>query len=120
MTMGRRRIDFYRTEDGRCPTQEFLDSLPAKTGQKVVWVLKLIQELETVPSTYFKKLESTDDLWECRVQFRGNTYRLLAFLSEGGTIVLTHGFSKKTQKTPRNEIERAETYKKDFKRRHAL
>jgi hypothetical protein len=57
-----RRIDFYRTEDGRCPTQDFLDTLPAKAAQKVVWVLKLIKELEAVPSTYFKKLEGTDDI----------------------------------------------------------
>jgi phage-related protein len=113
----RRRIDFYRTEDGKCPTQEFLDALPAKTGQKVVWVLRLIQELETVPSTYFKKLEATDDIWECRVQLGSSTYRLLGFFSEGGVIILTHGFSKKSQKTPRNEIERAESYKKDFMRR---
>jgi phage-related protein len=114
----RRRIDFYRTEDGRCPTREFLDTLPAKTGQKVVWVLKLIQELETVPSTYFKKLEATDDIWECRVQLGSNTYRLLGFFSEGGVIILTHGFPKKSQKTPRNEIKRAESYKKDAIRRH--
>jgi phage-related protein len=91
--------------------------LPAKTGQKVVWVLRLIQELETVPSTYFKKLEATDDIWECRVQLGSSTYRLLGFFSEGGVIILTHGFSKKSQKTPRNEIERAESYKKDFMRR---
>jgi phage-related protein len=115
--MDQRRIDFYRTEEGRCPMKEFLDALPAKAGQKVVWVLKLIQELEVVPSTYFKKLEATDDIWECRVQWGPNTYRLLGFISEKRVIVLTHGFLKKSQKTPRNEIERAEAYKKDFMRR---
>jgi len=115
--MDQRRIDFYRTKEGRCPMEEFLDALPAKAGQKVVWVLKLIQELEVAPSTYFKKLEATDDIWECRVQLGSNTYRLLGFISEKGVIVLTHGFLKKSQKTPRNEIERAETYKKDFMRR---
>jgi phage-related protein len=114
----RRKIDFYRTEDGRCPTREFLDKLTDKAAQKVVWVLKLLQELEMVPSTYFKKLEATDDIWECRVQLGSSTYRLLGFFSEGGIIILTHGFSKKSQKTPRNEIERAESYKKDFTRRH--
>jgi phage-related protein len=110
----RRRIDFYWTEDGRCPMQEFFDALPAKTGQKVIWALKLIQELETIPSTYFKKLEATDDIWECRVKLGSNTYRFLGFLLGKGVIVLTHGFSKKSQKTPRNEIERAKAYKKDF------
>ncbi len=116
--MDKRRIDFYRTEDGKCPTQEFLDTLPAKTGQKVVWVLKLIQELEAVPSTYLKKLEGTDNIWECRVQLGSNIYRFLGFFFQKGVVVLTHGFSKKSQKTPKGEIERAESYKKDFMRRH--
>ncbi len=115
--MNKREVEFYRTEDGRCPAQEFLDSLPDKVGQKVVWVLKLIQELEMIPSTYFKKLEAADDIWECRVQLGSNAYRILAFFSEKAVIVLTHGFSKKSQKTPRNEIERAEAYRKDFMRR---
>jgi len=118
MPVDKRTIYFYTTEDGRCPTQEFLDALPAKTAQKVVWVLKLIQELETVPSTYFKKLEGTDDIWECRVQLGSNIYRFLGFFFQKGVIVLTHGFSKKSQKTPRSEIERAESHKKDFIRRH--
>ncbi len=116
--MDKRRIDFYKTENERCPTQEFLDTLPAKTAQKVVWVLKLIQELETVPSIYFKKLEGTDDIWECRVQSGPNIYRFLGFFFQKGVIVLTHGFSKKSQKTPRSEVERAESYKKNFMMRH--
>jgi phage-related protein len=115
--MDKRRVDFYRTKDGKCPAQEFLDSLPDKAAQKVVWVLKLLQELEMVPSTYFKKLEATDDIWECRVQHGSNAYRLLGFFSENGLIVLTHGFSKKSQKTPRSEIDQAESYKIDFIRR---
>jgi phage-related protein len=115
--VNKREVEFYRTEDGECPTQEFLDSLPDKVARKVVWVLKLIQDLEMIPSTYFKKLEAAEDLWECRVQLGSNAYRFLAFFSENSVIVLTHGFSKKSQKTPRHEIERAEAYKKDFMRR---
>lgn len=115
--MNKRGIEFYRTEDGRCPTQEFLDSLPGKVAQKVIWVLKLIQDLEMIPSAYFKKLDATDDIWECRIQFGSNAYRFLAFFSANAVIILTHGFSKKSQKTPRNEIERAEAYKRDFMRR---
>jgi phage-related protein len=115
--VNKREIDFYRTENGRCPTREFLDTLPDKAGQKVVWVLKLIQDLEMIPSAYFKKLEATDNIWECRVRVGSNAYRFLAFFLENAVIVLTHGFSKKSQKTPRKEIERAEAYKKDFMRR---
>jgi phage-related protein len=117
--MNKRDIRFYRTMDGKCPIEEFLDSLSDKTVQKITWVLKLVQDLEMVPSTYFKKLEATDDIWECRIQFGSQNYRLLGFFFESSFIILTHGFSKKSQKTPRSEIERAEAYRKDFMRRNA-
>ncbi len=45
-----KEIVFYRTESGKCPVEEFLDSLTAKQAQKVVWVLNLIEELDDVPS----------------------------------------------------------------------
>ncbi|MGO8766062.1 MAG: type II toxin-antitoxin system RelE/ParE family toxin [Limisphaerales bacterium] len=60
-----------------------------------------------------KKLEGTDDLWEVRVEFGGDAFRLLGFLDAGGLIVLTHGFAKKTQKTPEREIALAEQRKRD-------
>ena len=62
-----REIIFYRTESGKCPVEEFLDSLPAKEAQKVTWVLKIIEELPRVPRQYFKKLSNTDDIWEVRI-----------------------------------------------------
>jgi phage-related protein len=117
MVMGKQEVNFYRTEDGRCPIEDFLNSLPGKAGQKVVWVLKLIEDLEMILATYFKKLEATEGIWECRVQFGSNAYRLLGFFSGDGKLILAHGFSKKSQQTPKNEIERAETYKRDFARR---
>ena len=51
-----RKILFYETISGRKPIEDFLDQLPAKTAQKVTWVLKLIEDLERVPSKYFKKM----------------------------------------------------------------
>ncbi len=90
-----------------------MDSLPGKAAQKVVWVLKLIEDLEIVPSRYFSKLTGTEDIWECRVGFGSNIYRLFGFL-HAGEVILTHGLVKKTQKTPRSEIERAEAIKKEY------
>jgi len=69
------------------------------------------------PFGLLQKTRGTDDIWECRVRLGSNAYRFLAFFSENAVIVLTHGFSKKSQKTPRREIERAEAYKEDFMRR---
>jgi len=111
-----RNVIFYRTIDGKCPVQDFLDSLPGKVAQKIVWVLRLLEDLDKVPSSYFKKLIGTEEIWECRVQFGSNAYRIFCFFIDN-RVVLTHGFVKKSQKIPVQEIERAEAYRRDFLRR---
>jgi phage-related protein len=70
-----------------------------KVAQKVAWVLSLLEDLEVVPSTYFKKLAGTEDIWECRIQFASNAYRILCFFEGNSMVILTHRFAKKTQKT---------------------
>ena len=112
-----KQVDFYRTSSGRCPVEEFLDSLNGKQAQKVVWVLQLIEDLDTVPRQYLKKLVSTDDIWEVRIQFGGNIFRLLGFFDGDELLILTSGFAKKTQKTPPQEIATAEQRKRDYLRR---
>ena len=112
-----REVILYTSESGECPVKNFLDSLPGKVLQKVTWVLNLVSELEKIPTTYFKKLKNSDDIWECRVQFGSNIYRLFCFFANGSIIVLTHGLIKKTQKTPKSEIKRAIKYKNDYIRR---
>ena len=109
-----KQVQFYRTSSGRCPVEVFLDSLTGKQAQKVIWVLRLIEELDTVPRQYFKKLMNTDGLWEVRIQFGGNIFRLLGFLDGDELLILTSGFAKKTQKTPRKEIATAEQRKRDY------
>lgn len=74
---------FYQAEDGKTPAKEFLDSLPGKVAQKVLWVLMVAEELDILPTTYFKKLVGSDDIWECRVQFGSNDYRILCFHAGG-------------------------------------
>ena len=113
----KRIVTFYKTPEGKCPIQEFLDSLPSKAAQKVTWVLNLLEDSDIVPSTYFKKLVGTEEIWECRIQFSSNAYRIFCFFADNSVVVLTHGFAKKSQKTPRSEIEKAEVFRKDFLRR---
>ena len=108
-----RKVIFYRTTNGKCPVEEFVDSLPGKVAQKIVWVLKLLEDLDVIAAIYFLKMNGTDEIWECRVKQGSNIYRIFAFW-KGNEIILTHGFIKKTQKTPRNEIQKAENYKKDY------
>jgi phage-related protein len=112
-----RTINFYRTETGNCPVEEFLDSLSGKQAQKVLWVLRLIEELEFVPRQYFEKLVNTEDIWEVRVQFGGDIFRLLGFFVGSSGIILTNGFAKKSQKTPRSEIDLATRRKNEYQSR---
>lgn len=112
-----RTIKFYTTEEGYCPITDFLDSLQSKQAQKVVWVLQLIEEIDVVPITYFKKLVNTDEIWEVRVQVGNNIFRLLGFHDGDNLIILNHGFQKKTQKTPAADIKLAENRRKDYLRR---
>ena len=109
-----RTIIFYRTLDGKCPIQDFLDSLPGKVAQKIAWMLRLLEDLEIVPATYFKKLVNTEDIWGCRIQYGSHIYRIFCFFDSHALIVLTHGFEKKSMKTPRQEIERAESYRREY------
>jgi len=83
---------------------EFLDSLAGKQAQKVLWVLQLIEELEVIPRQYFKKLADGEGIWEVRIQFGNDVFRLLGFFDGGTLLILTNGFAKKTQKTPSQEI----------------
>ena len=103
-----REIVFYRTSSGKCPVEEFLDSLSAKQAQKVTWVMSLVETLDVVPKQYFKKLESTDGIWEIRIDLGNDAFRLLGFMHKGNLVILTNGFAKKTQKTPASEIRLAE------------
>jgi phage-related protein len=109
-----RNIIFYKTDDGKCPVEEFLDSLRPKVAQKVLWVLRLIEELDRVPSQYFKKLTGTEEIWESRIRTQSSTYRVFSFFVDGDTLVLTHGYSKKTRKTDSKQIKRAEGYRRDY------
>ena len=109
-----RSVEFYRTADGKCPVIEFLDRLNAKDAQKVLWVFRLIERLDHVPKPYFKKLSDTDDIWECRVRTSVGAYRFFSFFVQAGSLVVTHGYSKKTNKTDPREIRRAERYRRDY------
>lgn len=99
--------------------REHLDSLTETQAMKVAWVLKLIRELDRVPSKYFKKLGNTKDIWEIRVDIGKDTFRLLGFHHGNELIILTNSFQKKSAKTPLTEIRLAEQRKKEYLRRRA-
>ncbi len=112
-----REIIFYKTRNGNCPIREFLDALSAKQAKKVTWVLRIVETFDVVPVQYFKKLDGTKDIWEIRVDFGGDAFRLLGFFDEGNLVILTNGFAKKSQKIPAAEIALAEQRKTDYEGR---
>ena len=114
-----RTIKFYRTKEGNCPVEDFLDSVPGKVAQKITWVLAILENQGMLPSTYFKKLVNTE-IWECRIQHGSDIYRIFCFFDKGSIIILTHCFIKKTQKTPSDEIKKAEKYRSAYLNRREV
>lgn len=94
--------------------QDFFDKQSKKVKAKTVWTFDLLEDLQRVPETYLKHIESTDGLYEIRVQFGGDIFRIFCFFDQGQLIVLMNGFQKKTQKTPRKEIELALKIKAEY------
>ena len=88
-----------------------------KVKDKIIWTLSLIEELQRVPETYLKHIEDTDGLFEIRVQQGSDIFRIFCFFDEEQLVVLANGFQKKTQKTPKSEIEKALKIKEDYENR---
>jgi phage-related protein len=113
-----RIVKYYETGNGKCPAKEFINSLAKAERKKVFWTLRLLERMEIVPVEYFKKLVGSEEIWEVRVQVSGNAYRIFSFFFKGNTVVLTNGYSKKSQKTDQREIDRAQQYRSDYLARH--
>jgi phage-related protein len=93
---------------------DFYDAQTNKVRKKILWTLRVIEDLERIPEVYFKHLEGTDGLYEIRVQSGSDIFRLFCFFDEKNLVVIGHGFQKKTQKTPEREIERGEKIKREY------
>jgi len=93
---------------------DFFESQPIKVQKKLNWTLMLIRDVHIVPNKYFKLIQGTGGIYEVRIEVDSNIFRVFCFFEEGNWIILCNGFQKKTQRTPRTEIERAERIKKEF------
>lgn len=86
---------------------DFFDQQTTIVKEKIDHVLFVVTVAERIPGKFFQHLEGTEGLYEIRVEFQGNIYRIFCCFDEGQVIVLFNGFQKKSQKTPGGEIERA-------------
>ena len=87
--------------------KEFFSAQPIKVRDKIIKILDIIEQLERIPSNYLKYIEGTNGLFEVRVQFGTNIFRIFCFFDGTKFVVLLTGFQKKTQKTPAGESARA-------------
>lgn len=86
---------------------DFLRAQRPKVVEKILQTLRMVEVLERIPATHLKHIEDTNGLFEIRVQFGNDIFRVFCFFDDGRLVVLLSGFQKKTQRTPRQEIEKA-------------
>lgn len=104
-----RKIIFYKNY-----FQDFFSKQNKKVKAKIVWTFDLVEDLQRVPETYLKHVENADGLYEIRVQLGSDIFRIFCFFDHGQLVVLANGFQKKTQKTPKKEIEMALKIKAEY------
>ena len=87
--------------------ENFLLTQPVKVQDKIYKIIEAIETLERIPANYLKFIQGTKGLYEARSQLGTDIWRVFCFFDQGKLVVLLSGFAKKTQKTPRKEIDKA-------------
>lgn len=93
---------------------DFYKKLRQKVQDKIIWTFRIIETQNQIPIDYLKHIEGADGLYEIRVQQGGDIFRIFCFFDEDKLVVLANGFQKKTQKTPKSEIQKAIKIKKEY------
>lgn len=93
---------------------EFYNSQTSSVQARIDRTIGLVSVLKIVPKKYFDHITGTDGLWEIRIQVGNNIFRVFCCFDQGNLVILFNGFQKKTQKTPKAEIKRAERLKKEY------
>lgn len=110
-------VDWYVGPNGKAPVKDFLDGLGKKARAKVLGRIELLERYgPQLGMPYSRYLD--DGIFELRVSQDGEALRVLYFFVVGEKVVLTSGFTKKSQKTPRREIERAKRMRADWEAQH--
>ena len=108
-------IEYYVTGSGNCPIKEFIDSLSPEGKARYIFITRLIKEHGiNVREPYVKQITGHRKLFEIRLKDRSGISRILYFAHTGRKLLLLHGFKKKTDKTPKREIDIAEQRMKDY------
>ena len=93
---------------------DFYVSLDSSIQEKIEFVFKVIRTVDRIPQKFLTHIEGTDGLYEIRIKESGDIYRVFCCFDAGRMVILFNGFQKKSQKTPRKEIEKALRIKQDY------
>lgn len=108
-------IEYFVGDNGKSPVKDFIDALSPESKAKFIFIADLLMEYGmNVREPYVKPITGTRKLFEIRIKDRQNIHRIFYFAFTGRRLVLLHGFTKKTDKTPLREIEIAENRMKEF------
>lgn len=94
--------------------EDFIKDQPSKVQDKIFKIIEAIETLERIPANYLKSIEGSAGLYEARIQLGSNIWRVFCFFDKGKLVILLNGFTKKTQKTPKNEISIALSLMKEY------
>ena len=104
-----RSIIFYKNY-----FEDFFVKQSSKVKDKIIWTFDLIEDLPIVPETYLKSIKDSTGLYEIRIQFGSDIFRIFCFFDHGQLVVLANGYQKKSQKTPKQEIAKAIKIKTEY------
>lgn len=114
------QVEYYKKENGTIPVLEYLLSLNPKMRAKAFSEIELLEKHGiNLKEPYAKPIkgEKYKDIFELRIKFSSDISRIFYFTFKHNTFVLLHGFTKKADKTPKAELDRAVKYKNDYERR---
>lgn len=92
--------------------KEFFENLDAGTQDKILYVLMLLQTQDRIPLKFMRLIE--EGLYELHIEYQSNIYRIFFCFDEGRIVILFNGFQKKTEKTPKKEIDKAKILRKEY------
>lgn len=95
--------------------EDFLKSQPIKVQDKIFKIIEAVETIEMIPAQYLKHIIGVKGLYEIRVQLNSNIWRIFCFFEKGRIVILLNGFCKKTDKTPKKEIQKAIALMNEYK-----
>lgn len=93
---------------------DFFETLSPEVKKKFNWTLRLISTIDRVPSKFLAHISGSSGIYEIRIEVGKNIYRVFCFFDQGQLIILLNAFQKKSRKTPKKELLKAQKLKKQY------